>query len=155
MGLTGGQGPAGPAGPQGVPGPQGLPGLGAFAAVQLGAGSTDSNTYTETLTGATAGTNPSVTVDLTGSSAIVIITASLAPGNGKSGYVGFAVSGATTIAASDARALIATTGLSSSSAMHYVTGLTPGSTTFTLQYKVSGTGAQSFSARNLLVIPMP
>ena len=42
-----------------------------------------------------------------------------------------------------------------SSAMHYVTGLTPGSNTFTLQYKVSGSSAQSFSARNLLVIPMP
>jgi hypothetical protein len=143
----------GPAGAQGPVGAQGLPGLGAFAASNVAAGATSSNAYTQTLSG-TPGTNPSVTVSMTGTSAIVIVTATLTPQNNQSGYVGFSVSGASTMAATDQRALIATTGLSSNSAMHYVTGLTPGDNTFTLEYRVSG-NAQTFSGRNLMVIPMP
>lgn len=154
QGLMGPTGLQGPAGAQGPVGPQGLPGLGAFAASNVAGGATNSNTYTQTLSG-TPGTNPSVTVSMTGSSAIVIVTATMTPGNNQSGFVGFAVSGASTMAATDQRALIATTGLSSSSAMHYLTGLTPGDNTFTLEYRVSGASSQTFSSRNIMVIPMP
>jgi hypothetical protein len=143
----------GPAGPQGLVGAQGLPGLGAFAAANVAGGTSASATFTATL-GGTPGTNPSVTVPMTGSSAIVIVTASMNPNNNQSGFVGFSVSGATTLAANDQQALIMTSGLGSGSAMHYVTGLTPGNNTFTMQYRVDA-GTQTFSSRNIMVIPMP
>jgi hypothetical protein len=92
---------------------------------------------------------------MTGSSAIVIVTAHAAPtaGNNQVAYVGFSVSGASTVAANDDRALgIFREG--AGSAFHVVTGLTPGDNTFTLEYHVSG-GTFAFSGRNIIVIPMP
>jgi Collagen triple helix repeat (20 copies) len=152
QGLMGPMGLQGLAGAQGPAGPQGLPGLGATASANLAAGTTNSTAYTSTL-GGTPGTNPSVTVSMTGSSAIVIVTATITGGQ-QSAYVGFSVSGATTLAASDQRALL-TSNDGSGSAMHYVTGLTPGDNTFTLQYRVYSGPPWTFSSRNIMVIPMP
>jgi len=79
----------------------------------------------------------------------VILTASL-----NTGYMSVAVSGSTTISASDTRALVRTSGSAiQASAMYVVTGLIAGSNTFTLQYKSNG-GTATFSNRNIIVMPL-
>jgi hypothetical protein len=71
-------------------------------------------------------------------------------------FMSFAVSGASTQAASDARSLILLgNALQQSTASFVVSGLTPGSTTFTAQYRVSGSGTATFSNRSMFVIPLP
>lgn len=68
----------------------------------------------------------------------------------------YAVSGATTIAAADGTALSYDSPVANSTAYHgttfRVTGLTAGSNTFTLQYRVSA-GTGTFHNRNLWVLP--
>ena len=138
---------------QGLVGAQGLPGLGAFASENAAAGTTTSTTYTGTLAG-TPGTNPSVTVSMTGSSAIVIVTAhGSSSGNNGLTFVSFTVSGASSVGVSDDRALIMK-GEEAGSAIHYVTGLTAGDNTFAMEYRV-GSGTGTFAGRNIIVIPMP
>jgi hypothetical protein len=67
----------------------------------------------------------------------------------------FALSGTNTQAASDARSLILLgNALQQSTASFVFSGLTPGSTTFTAQYKVSGSGTATFSNRSMWVIPL-
>jgi hypothetical protein len=76
-------------------------------------------------------------------------------------YMGFAVSGATTVAASDAQALSFTNQSNASgmtfqaSATYRVTGLTAGSNTFTAKYKVSAASTGTYVNRNIIVIPLP
>ena len=73
-----------------------------------------------------------------------------------------AISGATTVAASDSNALQhLTTGtgdIRRYGLTHLVTGLNPGSTTFKLQYRVqstgSGSGTGTFATRSLAVVPL-
>ena len=50
--------------------------------------------------------------------------------------------------------IVALTGTGLATAVHYVTGLTPGDNTFTLAYRVSGNSG-TFTGRNIVVIPMP
>ncbi len=90
----------------------------------------------------------------------MILTGRVAAPANNTAFMGYAVSGATTVAASDTRALIRDHGTSSStgyvqaSATYRVTGLTAGSNTFTLQYRTSG-GTGTFTNRNVVVIPLP
>jgi hypothetical protein len=104
---------------------------------------------------ATAG--PSVTVT-TGSSALVVMTAEINVNTGSAaGAVGVAVSGATTLAA-DANYQLKQESASTAefqrcSAARLYSGLTPGSNTFKMQYRVTaGTGA--FNSRHLAVVPL-
>ena len=123
------------------------------------AGTTTSTGYTATLTG--GGTSPSATVTIPASgNALVILTGRVTASQNTTAFMGYAVSGATTVAASDTRALIregggsSSTGYVQASATYRVTGLTAGSNVFTLQYRTSsGTGA--FANRNIVVIPLP
>jgi hypothetical protein len=93
---------------------------------------------------------------------LVTITGGIASSyNGEQGSMGFAISGASTAAASDDRAL-RSTGRNASeqmqaSATFYVTGLTPGVTNFTAKYRTETGGSKNntFSNRNIIVIPMP
>lgn len=103
---------------------------------------------------ATPGPAVTVTTDTT---ALVVVSAFLF--NGTSGfvsYMGYAVSGATTVAASDDRALLLHSqivfGQGRLSMAHLQTGLTPGSNTFTSKYRVNG-GTGSWSNRSIIVIP--
>lgn len=97
---------------------------------------TTSGTYTDL---ATAG--PSVTLT-TGTEALVFIGAMQRNDGGNGNYTGVAVSGATTIAASDANALYMFLDLNEQRAggayVAKITGLTAGSNTFTLKYRVQG-----------------
>jgi len=99
------------------------------------------------------GVSTSVTV-ATGTSALVLVYANFFNSAAVNTWVGFAVSGATTIAASDAQALMQNhTGGRRFGAPFYVNGLlTPGNNTFTLKYKVSS-GTGTFTTRRIGVIP--
>lgn len=110
---------------------------------------TTSTSYTDLAT-----TGPAVTVT-TGTSALVSISAYLDNNSaGQNSYMSFGVTGATTSAAVEARGLSFTgTGQGlTGSRVFLMTGLTAGSNTFTMKYKVqSGTG--TFINRELIVIP--
>lgn len=112
--------------------------------------STTSTTYVDL---ATAG--PAVTVT-TGTKALVILSAELFNNTaGSNTSMSFAISGASTVAASDNnRILLGVNGqyLDCSFAM-VVTGLTAGSNTFTAKYKTT-TGTATFSARKIIVIDL-
>lgn len=115
---------------------------------------TTSTTYTDLAT-----VGPAVTLT-TGANALVIVTASLSnSGSAVSNFnlMGYAVSGASTVAATDNTALSATSNPANSEtqmSMATVVGLTAGSNTFTAKYKV-GAGTGSFSRRVITVIPLP
>jgi hypothetical protein len=110
-----------------------------------------------TLTG--GGTNPAVTAS-TGTRAMVIATGFLQPTQDRECFMSFAVSGATTQASTDARAVIREHGGSSgtggiqASTTTVITNLTAGSNTFTLEYKGDGNASCTFSNRSITVIPL-
>jgi len=117
-------------------------------------GTTNSTSYTTTLSG-TPGTNPSVTVNIPGTTALVIITANVATTspNG-SAYMSFGVSSGQ--APSDATALIRSnggTGSMQSSAVFFIQGLTTGNHTFTLYYRAGLGDSCVFSNRTIVVMP--
>lgn len=111
---------------------------------------TTSTTYTDLTT-----VGPTQTVT-TGTSAFVIIRSGLSnSASGNDCFVSVDVSGASTVAASDAwaiqfRSTSATNGLGAA-VTHLFTGLTAGSNTFTCKFRVSA-GTGSFQNRTLTVI---
>lgn len=102
---------------------------------------------------------PAVTVT-TGTRALVILTGQIQSTTAaRQVWMGFAVSGATTVAAADTQALMLTTsGISAPtiqvSASFLVTGLTAGSNTFTAKYKSDSGATAYFSNRGITVINM-
>lgn len=120
------------------------------AAATVAAGQTTTSTsYTDLTT-----VGPSVTIT-TGTKALVFITSNIDnQSNNGQGHIGFAVSGATTVAASDDQALhyYSNGALALQyGAAYYVSGLTAGSNTFTLKYK-SGNGSTQYFARRQLTV---
>ena len=100
---------------------------------------------------------PAVTVT-TGTSAWVSVYCLMSNANAlNSCFIGYAISGATTLAASDATASGATSdvaaGANAFTTRVRVTGLTAGSNTFTAKYRVTG-GTGTFSARYIAVEPL-
>jgi len=99
-----------------------------------------------------------------GGDAIVTVTGSILPASANDeGYIGFSISGTggrncSTAATCDAQALVRTHGSSSgtgrvqASATYVVTGLSAGSHTFTLMYRVSGSA--TIANRTILVTPL-
>lgn len=114
------------------------------------AGTTTSTSYTATLTGAAS---VSVTVT-TGTHALWIIGSRQSSSvNGTNVWTSVAISGASSIAASDTRALSYDgTGETYHGLAVLENGLTAGSNTFTIQQRVSG-GTGTFSTRRVQVIP--
>lgn len=100
---------------------------------------------------------PAVTVSIgINGMALVILTGSLA-GSATTCYptMGFVVSGANTIAATEADSLyIEGTSEANISFTKLITGLTAGSTTFTTKYERQITGTGSFRFRKIQVIPL-
>lgn len=92
-------------------------------------------------------TNTSVLISMSG----VVFRSS---GTGNTAYISVAVSGATTIAANDTNAVSGVEAVAVSNVSlartFILTGLTPGSNTFTLKYKVDG-GNYSFLNRSLVI----
>lgn len=96
---------------------------------------------------------PAVTVT-TGTSARVTVTARIKNSGVNLTRMSFAISGATTVAADDTRSLEHEgTNWMRASATYTVTGLTPGSNTFTAKYKVAA-GTGTFEDREILVEPI-
>jgi hypothetical protein len=94
----------------------------------------------------------------TGTKALVLLTSSLANSSASSGTrMAFAVSGATTVAASDDYGINWAAGNTGDSAKYggsfYVTGLTAGSNVFTAKFRVSS-GTGTYNSRFITVIDM-
>jgi hypothetical protein len=91
---------------------------------------------------------------------MVIATGFVQPAANAECFMSFAVSGATSQTATDARAVIREHGSSSgtggiqASTTTVITNLTAGSNTFALQYKGDGTNTCTFSNRSISVIPL-
>lgn len=112
--------------------------------------STTSTSYTDLTT---LGPAVTVTIGSTGK-ALVGIYAAYSNASGNFALMSYAISGATTVAATDTYALQANaTSDVRNGAVTVVSGLNPGSTTFTAKYRVTaGTGA--FNGRFLWVCPL-
>ncbi len=109
----------------------------------------------------TPGPSVTTTIALSGR-ALVTVTGFMNNNNGINGcFMGFEVSGATSRGPSDTQSLslqggdsaLAATGIQAS-VTYLVTGLTPGSNTFTAKYRVGG-GLGTFVNRHIIVIPLP
>ena len=111
---------------------------------------TSSATYTDLAT-----SGPAVTVT-TGTKALVIIGGSVtANASGNAGAMSFAVSGATTVSASDSYSLVNyNPNTMRASRAILLTGLTAGSNTFTAKYKRWNASDGSFENRTITVIDM-
>lgn len=111
-----------------------------------------SQTTTSTTYADLATVGPAVTIE-TGNEAEVILKGSMSLSGGNAIFMSFAVSGATTQAAADDRAVrLVSTVLQRASTVVYVFALTPGINTFTAKYKVdAGTG--TFVDRTIDVKP--
>ena len=115
---------------------------------------TTSTTFTGSLTGPSTG--PTVTVTC-GDKALVTCHSYIRPLTaGQAGFFGFAISGATTRAANDQESLgfagDGTAALMSSMAQ-LIMFLTPGSNTFTANYRTTG-GTSRFDGRRLCLFPL-
>jgi hypothetical protein len=107
-------------------------------------GNSSTTSYTTSLS-LSPGTNPAVTL-VTGTTALVRLRARGAIGSTGACYVSVAVSGATTLAASDEWAVeFASTAAMSYGCEFVLTGLTAGTNTFTLQYKAPAAGCAFYN----------
>lgn len=124
---------------------------GVKAAEVLTSQTTTSTSYTDLAT-----VGPSVTVD-TGTNVVCIIHAQFSVSTSAATLLmSVAVSGATTVAASDQNAFFsadAFTNGGAAAALLFFTGLTAGTNIFTMKYKVSA-NTGTFLRRRLLVIPL-
>lgn len=105
---------------------------------------------------ATAGPAATVTIGAAGK-ALVTISATAKTSGADEVYAGFAVSGASTVGASlaDAISFITTHAAGETRSFTMViSGLTAGSTTFTMKYRVAGAMTATFKNRNITVIPL-
>jgi len=124
-------------------------------------GSAEGTTGT-TYAGLTTATATTVT---TGTKALVTVTAYIYNNSNSAtchGFVGYAISGATTVAASDqyaSQAWINTTSANSTNGFSFsstflVTGLTAGSNIFTMQYKTGTSESAGFYRRSISVVDL-
>lgn len=113
-------------------------------------------TTSSTAYGDLATSGPAITAT-TGTSALVFYAADMATATSNTGmFMSYAVSGATTIAASDNWQLMLDGITSASSAragrFHHVTGLTAGSNTFTAKYRSETGGVNATIGRRTLAV---
>ena len=114
---------------------------------------------TSTTFGPLATPGPSVTVEVPASGDVLISVTAAMIGNAASTSceMSFTVSGASTRPASDATVVVlAAQTLQRASATSLLTGLTPGTTTFTAVYRAEGQGSLdcTFSDRTIVVLPL-
>lgn len=171
QGANGPQGDIGPAGSQGFQGPQSLlsgqagpQGVQGAQGSQGGAAayftSTDATNIFTGNNNYTALDGPSVQINLTKTSAIVLIFMNVYSTNFSAGlcYMSVSLSGANTVAQSDANSAKfsspATNGAARSvCGMAIFTGLNLGNTTFSARYKGNSSQTYAVSNRRIVVIP--
>jgi hypothetical protein len=155
-GPTGARGPTGVQGPTGARGPTGPTGTAGTVAANVAASeSTSSPVYTDL---ATLGPTVTVVVPASGRVLVTVTTSELGNAGSTACFMSFAGSGANTITAVDANAVIQLGGaIQRASASSVLTGLNPGSTTLTAKYRITGGGAAScsFANRSIFSIPLP
>lgn len=138
-----------------VPASAASPTAGTKAALVSTAEGTSSTSWVDLTT-----TTDQVQVDV-GASGMVMVCISTQVGgsaNGTQGYMGFALSGANTQAASDDLSVMVRYSTSTSimgmiGAPFVLTGLIPGTTTFKAKYKAGG-GTATFTGRRISVVPL-
>jgi len=99
---------------------------------------------------------PSVTC-VTGTKAIYIMSARMSHDEGGSLRASIEISGASSIEAGDARELTVHIGHNHQNKVgttYFETGLTPGTNTFTMKYRVQDEGTGTFAERHLIVIAL-
>lgn len=103
-------------------------------------------------------TTDTVTVTIGNSGMALVLLQSLGSNTGGTNYIGFALSSGNTVAASDSYAIVLSghaSGVQTQvGAPFLLTGLTAGSTTFKMKYRVSA-GTGTFANRRISVIPFP
>lgn len=147
--MTGSAFNRGADGPTGATGPAGAVGASGAGPIATAGENITSTTYAAYTTA-----GPAVTVTIgTSGKALVFITVlcNTAPASNAL-YAEFAVSGATTVAASDDYSA-KTAASGQMSGCFYVSGLTPGSNTFTSQGRVTG-GTGNTGRRYIAVLPL-
>ncbi len=110
-----------------------------------------STTYTNLATN-----GPAVTAT-TSASAIVAIYATLQVTGGTAAWMSYGITGATTSAENDNRAIEVAAnavGQKIGATFFHSTILTPGTNTFTAKYRITGSGTGTWNDRRLMVIPM-
>ena len=103
-----------------------------------------------------ATSGPAVTLT-TGTTALITLSANCVSAIGDYGYMGFAVSGATTRAAADADSVEqkgVTDGISFARTFK-ITGLTAGSNTFTVKYRTASGAGFTWGKRDITVVALP
>lgn len=124
--------------------------LSEVAAYTTNTGTTTSTSFTATLSGS-PGTNPSVTL-VTGTTALVTVSATAAMGTASNASVGFAVSGATTLAASTSNSSATTSVTNMTTTLtQIITGLTAGTNTFTMRYSINPSFTLTLNDRRIIV----
>lgn len=120
-----------------------------ISAYTTNAGTTMSGTYTATLSGS-PGVNPTVTL-VTGTTALITVSALLYGSSSGNTWAGVAVSGAGTVAAADGYAAYTgtTAGIVSCKTV-VLSGLTAGTNTFTIQYR-AGAHTGNYQDRQIVV----
>ena len=130
--------------------------------MSLGASSAYTDTYETTTSSSYTSLTTSTSVTLNVNTAVLIIIAASASNSVSAGFsfISFEASGANTIAASDSNSAEAIMnpvpsngyrlGISFS---RVLTGLTPGSTTFSMRFRAAG-GTAGFSRRSISVVPI-
>ena len=167
-------GPTGATGPQGIQGATGATGANGIFGSKAAKVSSGINTTSTSYTDLTNSPGPSVEVTVPDSGAVLVTVTSsivgdmiyqLQPINKTIGCMGFELTGANTLFAADSFSLrigppyVRVT--LQSSATFYLSGLTPGVTTFTAKYKLVIASGETnsvscwFQNRNIIVIPMP
>lgn len=138
----------------GATAPEWAAAVGSFSATSATVAAQESTTSTSYADLATIG--PAVTVT-TSTEVLVIVSGELQNGTtDTSASMSFAVSGATTLAASDERrlaVLLQAADVVGASLVIHVSELTAGSNTFTAKYRVGG-GSGLFTRRRITVIPL-
>lgn len=118
---------------------------------------TTSTSYTDL---ATVGPAVTVTIGANGQALVCLaVEGASSAASGQGWLMGFAVSGASTVAAADTNAMGVinqdlVNNLIQFGVPYLVTGLTPGSNIFTAKYKASGSTTATFVNRNIAVIPL-
>lgn len=122
---------------------------GAASALVATSQTTTSTTYTDLAT-----SGPAVTVTI-GANGVALVSVSCNISNNVNlAYMSFAVSGASTVAAADSLCISSTTSFGDYKGNTFlVTGLTPGSTTFTAKYRASA-NTSTFVDRRIAVVPL-
>jgi hypothetical protein len=126
---------------------------GATAATVATSEGTTSSAFTDL---ATAGPAATVTIGANGMALVILYASLTASTSGDASRMGYAVSGATTVAAGDSTAILFQSGtdLFRGSAVFLHTGLTPGSNVFTAKYRRGTAGTATFADRKIAVIPL-